>query len=318
MPLSHRLRSSWPAALALAACVTAAVGAAGPSTADIDTQVWQAVGKSVVAHDIVAMGRVYHPAAVLVSKEGTTPIASALDRWGRDMVTAKAKGVRASVEFRFTTRQDDATTAFEAGAFRYATTDQAGVTTPGYVRFEALLVKGPAGWQIVMERQLEAITESAWNALPNAAASAAQAQTPPTCMTLLTADELTKAVGAGFADMGGRDRGEGETECPWMMRGGSSGFKTVSVQFYDLRAVKANPNAATLDAFFEQIVAAGEGAAAGRKREALAGVGQRAAFVPTEPQVLAVVQRADGVARIVGNNLTKAQITAVARAVATP
>jgi hypothetical protein len=42
------------------------------------------------------------------------------------------------------------------------------------------------------------------------------------------------------------------------------------------------------------------------------------AFVATDPQVLAVVQRADGVARIVGNNLTKAQITAVARAVATP
>ena len=88
------------------------------------------------------------------------------------------------------------------------------------------------------------------------APSAARAQTPPTCMTLLTADELTKAVSAGFADMGGRERGEGETECPWMLRGGSAGFKTVSVQFYDLRAVKASQNAPTLDAFFEQIVAA--------------------------------------------------------------
>ena len=148
--------------------------------------------------------------------------------------------------------------------------------------------------------------------------SAAHAQTPPTCTTLLTADELTEAVGAGFADMGARDRGEGETECPWMLRGGSGGFKTVSVQFYDLRAVKACPNAPELDAFFEQIVAAGEGAAGGKKREVLAGAGQKAAFIPTDPQVLAVVQRADGVARIVGNNLTKAQITAVARAVATP
>ena len=48
------------------------------------------------------------------------------------------------------------------------------------------------------------------------------------------------------------------------------------------------------------------------------GDGRKAAFVPTTPQVLAVVQRSDGVARIVGNNLTKAQITAVARAVAAP
>ncbi len=160
------VRSWLPCAVALAVCITAPAGAAGPSTADIDRQVWQAVAASVVADDIVAMGRVYHPAAVLVSKDGTTPIAAALERWGRDMVTAKKNGVKASVEFRFTTRQDDATTAFEAGAFRYATTDKAGVTTPGYVRFEALLVKGASGWQVVMERQLDAITEGAWNALP--------------------------------------------------------------------------------------------------------------------------------------------------------
>jgi ketosteroid isomerase-like protein len=70
------------------------------------------------------------------------------------------------VAFRFTRRQDDATTAFEAGAFRYATTDKAGVETPGYVRFEALLVKTPDGWRMVMERQLDAITEAEWNALP--------------------------------------------------------------------------------------------------------------------------------------------------------
>jgi len=140
----------------------------------------------------------------------------------------------------------------------------------------------------------------------------------PTCSTLLTADELTKAVGDKMTDMGARPRGAGETECPWMLRGGSSGFKTVAVQFYDLTAIKASPTASTPDAFFENLVSAAEGAASGGKREALAGIGQKAAFVPTTPQVLAVVQRADGVARIVGNNLTKTQITAVARAVATP
>jgi hypothetical protein len=138
----------------------------------------------------------------------------------------------------------------------------------------------------------------------------------PTCTTLLTADELTKIIGEKMTDMGARARGPGETECPWMLRGGSSGFKTVAVQFYDLSAVKASQSS-TLDAYFEMTVSAAEGVASG-KRETLASIGQKAAFVPTEPQVLAVVQRADGIARIVGNNLTKAQITAVARAVATP
>jgi len=149
-------------ALALAVPSTAAA----QSSADIDRQVWQAVAQSVVDHDIVAMGRVYHPAAVLVSQKGTTPIADALVRWGRDMVTAKANGDKAFVEFRFATRQDDATTAFETGAFRYGTIDKAGAGTPNYVRFEALLVKTAAGWQMVMERQLDAITEREWNALP--------------------------------------------------------------------------------------------------------------------------------------------------------
>jgi hypothetical protein len=143
------------------------------------------------------------------------------------------------------------------------------------------------------------------------------ASAPPTCSTLLTADELTKAVGEKMADMGARPRAAGETECPWMLRGGSSGFKTVAVQFYDLSNIKANLNASTPDTFFESLVSAAEGVASG-KRELLAGVGRKAAFVPTTPQVLAVVQREDGVARIVGNNLTKAQITAVARAVAAP
>jgi hypothetical protein len=136
-------------------------------------------------------------------------------------------------------------------------------------------------------------------------------------MALLTADELTKAVGEAMTDIGAKTRAVGETECPWMLRGGTSGFKTVSVQFYDLQSIKASPSAPTLEAAFEQIVAAGEGVASG-KRQLVPGIGQKAAFVPTDPQGLVVVQRADGVARIVANNLTKAQIVAVARAVATP
>jgi hypothetical protein len=150
------------------------------------------------------------------------------------------------------------------------------------------------------------------------AASAQTSATVPACATLLTAEELTKAVGETMKDMGPRIRESGESECPWMLHGGSTGFKTVAVQFYDLKVIKAATTASTLPTFFEEIVSAAEGAASGKKREMLPGIGQNAAFVPTDPQVLAVVQRPDGVARIVGNNLTKAQITAVARAVATP
>ena len=145
----------------------------------------------------------------------------------------------------------------------------------------------------------------------------AQSNAALKCSTLLTAEELTAAIGEKMTDMSARQRGPGDTECPWMLRGGSGGFKTVAVQFYELSHIKASPTAATPDAHFEMLVSAAEGTASG-KRELLPGIGQKAAFVPTTPQVLAIVQRADGIARIVGNNLTKAQITAVARAVATP
>ena len=165
--MSHTRRSWLPHAFALALALAVPAVAAAQSSADIDRQVWQAVAASATNHDIVAMGRVYHPDAVLVNAKGTSPISAALERWGRDMVTAKAAGDKASVAFRFTLRHDGDTTAFEAGAFRYATTTKAGVETPGYVRFEALLVKGPGGWRMVMERQLDAITEAEWNALPH-------------------------------------------------------------------------------------------------------------------------------------------------------
>jgi uncharacterized protein (TIGR02246 family) len=152
--------------LALAGSLIAGGVTYSPTSAQIDADVWGAVAASVTNNDIAAMARVYHPDAVLVTSSGTRPISSALAGWGKDMVANKAQGIRASVEFRFTTRQDDSTTAFETGAFKYTVTDKAGVTKPAYRRLETLLVKRQGKWRIVMERQLDAVTEAAWNAMP--------------------------------------------------------------------------------------------------------------------------------------------------------
>ena len=60
---------------------------------------------------------------------------------------------------------------------------------------------------------------------------------------------------------------------------------------------------------------------AGRKREAVTGLasaGTRAATVQGSGQVLLLVQRGDGIARVVLGNLTKAQVTALARAISGP
>jgi hypothetical protein len=154
-------------------------------------------------------------------------------------------------------------------------------------------------------------------AVPAAAQKAAAASAAPRCAALLTADEVKAAVGMAMEDLGPVARGEGETECGWMLRGAPGGLKTVAVSFYDQHAIKASPTASTGDAFFEMVVKAAEESTSA-KREMIAGVGQHAAFVPTDPQTLAVVHRADGVARIVANGLTKAQTIAIAKAVAAP
>ncbi|MEP7116699.1 MAG: hypothetical protein ABI880_03915 [Acidobacteriota bacterium] len=152
-----------PAAPAAKASQPAAPGA---TSAAIDRDVWGPVAASVSDDDIVAMGRTYHPAAVLVAKDGTKLIAAALDGWGKDIQTAKKNGVRATVAFRFSTRRDDATSAFETGIFKYTTTDRAGVSTSSYTTMEALLTNYEGAWRILMEHQLGATTEAAWNALP--------------------------------------------------------------------------------------------------------------------------------------------------------
>jgi len=50
------------------------------------------------------------------------------------MAAAKAKGNRASVEFRFTQRLDNATTAFDAGLFKYTVIEKSGATRVGQAR----------------------------------------------------------------------------------------------------------------------------------------------------------------------------------------
>lgn len=135
---------------------------AAASSAEIDRDVWNVIIDTVKRDDIVGMDKTYHPDAVVVTPRDTVAIKPTLERWGRDMVTNKAKGTTATVEFRFKTRQDGATTAFESGLFKYTTTDKAGVKTPGIYPFEQLLVKIDGCWRILMERQFAQVTEADW------------------------------------------------------------------------------------------------------------------------------------------------------------
>lgn len=132
---------------------------------EIDVQIWDVLIDTVAKGDIVRMASTYAPDAVLVEPRITKSVKSALDGWGKDMVTAKANGSRATVEFRFTRRQDDSTTAFEAGLFNYTVIDKAGVSKPVYVPFEELLAKVNGKWLILMERQFTPVAQAEWDKL---------------------------------------------------------------------------------------------------------------------------------------------------------
>jgi hypothetical protein len=81
------------------------------------------------------------------------------------MVAAKGRGDKATVEFRFSLRQDDSTTAFEAGIFKYTVISKSGTSTPQFIPFEALLGKTNGSWRVLMERQLPAVTQAEWDKL---------------------------------------------------------------------------------------------------------------------------------------------------------
>lgn len=78
------------AALLLAATVGVIAQQPAPATSsqEIDREIWSVLIQTVAADDIVGMGNTYFPDAVLVSPNGTAPIKTTLERWGRDMETA--------------------------------------------------------------------------------------------------------------------------------------------------------------------------------------------------------------------------------------
>ncbi len=135
------------------------------STQDINRDVWSVFVATVAAGDIVRMGEAYFPNAVVVMPNTTSPIKETLDRWGKDMVAANTKGNRATVEFRFSRRQDDAATAFEAGIFKYTVIEKSGTTMSKFYPFEALLGKTNGKWRVLMERQFAEVTQAEWDKL---------------------------------------------------------------------------------------------------------------------------------------------------------
>lgn len=126
---------------------------------------WEEASRVVAEGDFNAYKASYHEDAVLVSTSAKTsyPISQALIKWEQGFNDTRAGNLVASVEFRFTQRLHDATTAHETGIFHYSAIPVDGEPSEAYVHFEALLVN-KNGWKTVMEFQKLIATKEEWQA----------------------------------------------------------------------------------------------------------------------------------------------------------
>jgi ketosteroid isomerase-like protein len=128
---------------------------------------WAEVSRAVNQGDFEAYNATCHPEAVLIaeSKNLSQPLAVALKRWRKDFDNARNGKVDPTVEFRFSKRFGDATTAREIGMFRYTSRMPDGTTASECVHLDALLVKRDGAWKILVENQTSTGTEVEWDAL---------------------------------------------------------------------------------------------------------------------------------------------------------
>jgi hypothetical protein len=116
---------------------------------------WAEVSRAVNTGDFTAYSATCHPEGVLVagSKKTSSPLSEALQRWKKEFDATRSGQMKASVEFKFSQRIGDATTAHETGMFLYSSTGADGKESREYIHLEALLVKKEGRWLILMEYQ---------------------------------------------------------------------------------------------------------------------------------------------------------------------
>ena len=128
---------------------------------------WVEVSRAVSEGDFEGNKATCHEKGVLVSgtKNTSYPLSEALTRWEKDFTATKSGKIKARVEFRFSQRLGDETTAHETGIFLYSFTDPEGRWKEEHVHFQALLLKGKQGWKIMMEYQKSKAKKVEWDGL---------------------------------------------------------------------------------------------------------------------------------------------------------
>ena len=131
---------------------------------------WSELSKTVREGSFEAYGAAYHPDAVIVFATGknktSVPLAKALAGWKQGFIDTKEGINKSDVEFRFSQRIGDDTTAHETGIFNYWSSDSDGKNkTQHLIHFEMLFVKQNGKWLGIMEHQKHRATLEEWESL---------------------------------------------------------------------------------------------------------------------------------------------------------
>jgi ketosteroid isomerase-like protein len=134
---------------------------------EILDQLYNEISRTVKEGDFEGYAATYHEDAVVVyttrGREASLSIDKALENWKSGFVDTKRGLNRSAVEFRFSKRLADETSAFDQGIFHYTSSDKVGKSLADvYVFFEMLLVKKEGQWLILMEYQQSVASQEEW------------------------------------------------------------------------------------------------------------------------------------------------------------
>ncbi len=157
------LRASTRLLLSIVSLAPLQAHAQGPTELDA---LWAEVARSVATGDADLYLSTDHPDAIFVStRRGITrTVAEDVEANRAAWNDTRDGRARRSVEFRFTERLNNATSAHEVGIFRYSSTEADGTTRVALIHFEAALVKKDGRWLQLLELQTSDATAAEWDA----------------------------------------------------------------------------------------------------------------------------------------------------------
>lgn len=131
---------------------------------------WTKIAKAVKNGDFKGFKKLYHRDAIVVftygENEVSKSIADVLIGWKKGFNDTKEGKQNDEVEFRFSQRVGNETTAHETGIFIFTSKNRNGdIKTKFIMHFEALLLKKNKRWLTLMEYQKSKATQEEWDAL---------------------------------------------------------------------------------------------------------------------------------------------------------